>query len=434
VNLIQLTPGGGGMYCGNCLRDNALVGAWKRLGHTALMVPLYLPLQLDEPDNSQGAPVFFSGVNVFLQQKSAYFRAAPRWLLRWLASPRLLKWAGRLAARTRPQQVGGLTLSMLRGEEGNQARELDELVAWLKSQFKPDVICLSNCLLIGMLRRFKAELGAPVICMLQGEDSFLDALPSAHREEAWRTVAARAQEADQFIAPSRYFAGLMGQRLSLPADRVQVVYNGINLEGYNRLPKEEGACSAREGPVLGFFARMSREKGLDLLVEAFIVLKQRGRAPTLRLRVGGTVGPGDERFVNSLRRRLQTAGLSGQAQFHPNLDRAGKVAFLGSLSVFSVPARYSEAFGLYLVEALAAGVPVVQPRWAAFPELLEATGGGVLCEPESPAALAEAIESLLLDPPRAKALGKNGQEAVHKKFTVDRMAQETLRVFANVAG
>ena len=217
---MQLTPGAGAMYCGGCLRDNALVAALRRFGHQVTMVPLYLPLTLDEPDQSAETPVFFGGLNVYLEQKSALFRGAPGWFHGLLASRPLLNWAAGRAAKTRAADLGELTLSMLRGESGNQAREVDELIAWLKTQPPPDVLCLSNALLIGMVRRLKSELHVPVACALQGEDSFLDALPEAHRTACWQTLAERALEVDLFIAPSRYFGRLMQQRLGLPAERL----------------------------------------------------------------------------------------------------------------------------------------------------------------------------------------------------------------------
>jgi glycosyltransferase involved in cell wall biosynthesis len=419
------------MYCGGCLRDNALVAALRKLGHSVLMVPLYLPLTLDEQDQSAGTPIFFGGINVYLGQKIALFRGAPGWLRDLFASPRLLKWAAGKAAKTRAADLGELTLSMLRGEAGNQARELEELLAWLKTQPRPDVLCLSNALLIGMARRLKADLDAPVACALQGEDAFLDALPETHRAACWRMLAKRAAEVDLFIAPSRYFGNLMRERLGLPADRVRVVHNGINLDGYE---VEPGGNPRSPTPVLGFFARMCPEKGLDTLVEAYLLLRQRGRAGNLKLRVGGSCGPADEMFVNALRERLQAAGLLGDVEFHPNLDRAGKLAFLRSLSVFSVPARCGEAFGLYVIEAMAAGVPVVQPRVAAFPELIEATGGGVLCAADDPQALAEAIEGLLLDRARARALGEAGRHSVFQSFSAEAMARATLQVYGEMRG
>ena len=435
MNIIQLTPGAGAMYCGGCLRDNALVAALRKLGHQALMVPLYLPLTLDEEDQSAGTPVFFGGINVYLEQKAALFRGAPGWLHDLFASRRLLKWAAGKAAKTQAADLGDLTLSMLRGEAGNQAREIEVLIAWLKTQPKPDVLSLSNALLIGMARRLKSELRVPVACALQGEDSFLEALPESHRAACWQTLAERAAEVDLFVAPSRYFGNLMRERLGLPADRVRVVHNGINLDGYAVGGPEAKAEGQGKGvPTLGFFARLCPEKGLDTLVEAFIVLRQRGRVGQLKLRVGGSCGPADGAVVDSLRARLQASGLLGEVEFHPNLDRAAKLAMLRSLSVFSVPALYGEAFGLYVIEALAAGVPVVQPRVAAFPELVEATGGGVLCAAGDARTLADAVEELLLDPARTRALGETGRRAVFERFSAEAMARETLRVYGELVG
>ena len=400
MRIIQITPGAGKMFCGACLRDNALVTALRKLGHAAMMAPLYLPLTLDEEDQSAGTPIFFSGINVYLEQQSALFRHAPSWLHDALASPTLLKWASGAAAKTQPTALGPMTISMLRGEEGNQARELDGLIDWLRTE-KPDVVSLSNALLVGMARRIKAELKVPVLCSLQGEDWFLDSLPPMDRDLAWKTAADRAADVDLFISPSRYFANLMQGRLKAAPGNSDV-----------------------QTPTLGYFARMCREKGLETLVNAFILLKTRGQVPNLKLRVGGSCGPADQVVVDELSARLQASGLLGDVEFHKNLSRADKQAFLRSLSVFSVPALYGEAFGLYVIEAMAAGVPVVQPRHAAFPELIAATGGGLLCAPGDEAALADAIESLLLDPARARSLGDAGQKAVQEKFGIETMARQ----------
>jgi len=420
MNFVQITPGAGSMYCGNCLRDNALVAALRQMNHAAVLVPLYLPLTLDEADQSAGTPLFFSGLKVYLDQKTQLFRKAPGWLRKTLDTPSLLKWAADHAAKTRPEEVGDHTLSMLRGEEGNQARDLEELVAWLKTQPPPDVVCLSNALLLGMARQIKAELGGRVVCMLQGEDAFLDALPEETRAAAWGTLAERAAEVDLFLAPSHYFGGLMAVRLNLPEDRVRVVPNGISVEGY------QPASLPPDPPVLGYFARMCREKGLDVLIEAYILLRQRSRWENLKLRVGGSCGPAEEPLVNALREELKANGVLGDVEFCPNLDRAGKEAFYRSLSVFSVPATYGEAFGLYVLEALASGVPVVQPNHAAFPELIEATGGGMLCKPGDPESLADAIEKLLSNPIISGNMAAAGRKTVLEKYSAAQMAQNLL--------
>jgi glycosyltransferase involved in cell wall biosynthesis len=418
------------MYCGGCLRDNALVAELRRRGHDALMLPLYLPLKLDEADQTRDVPVFFSGLNVYLEQKSRWFRRAPSWLHRWLASPRLLKWAAGRAGRTQAAELGELTVSMLRGEQGYQARELEELLGWLQAHGRPDVICLSNGLLIGLARRLKRELGSTLVCTLQGEDYFLDHLPVPYRDEAWSLVLERAAEIDGFTAPSAYYAKAMGRRLQLPRGRVQVVPNGINLAGFE--PVEPPGARTGQPPVLGYFARMCPEKGLDLLVDSFLLLKRRAATRQLRLRVGGSCTGPDVAFVAGLRRRLESAGVVGDVEFHPNVERATKLALLRSFSVFSVPAHYGEAFGLYLLEAWATGLPVVQPRTAAFPELLEATGGGVLVAAGDASALADGIESLVLDPERATRLGESGRHAVQSGYSDRRMVDRAIQVLETV--
>lgn len=426
MNMIHITPGAGGMYCGNCFRDNALVGALRRLGHSSLLVPLYLPMTLDEEDQSGGTPIFFGGINVYLEQQGSWFRRMPGWLHRMLASPRLLKWAAGRAAKTRADQVADMTISMLKGEEGNQARELDELVGFLESGQRPDILFLSNALLLGLARRIRERLGIPVACVLQGEDSFVDSLPEPHRGEAWRIMAERAREVDLFLAPTRYFGDLMSRRLQVDPAKVRTLFNGIHLDGFHP------SAAPPDPPVLGYFARMCPAKGLDTLVDAYLILLTRGRVPELRLHVGGGCGPGDEPFVASLKRRIRDAGAEARVSFFPNVSRPEKLEFLRSLTVFSVPALYGEAFGLYLIEAMASGVPVVQPRHAGFPEVIDAAGGGILCEPGDPAALADGIERVLLDSSLRDALSQHGREAVVSRFSVESAARSLVEIVAEV--
>jgi glycosyltransferase involved in cell wall biosynthesis len=411
------------MYCGNCFRDNALVRGQRQQGHSVLMIPLYLPMTLDEGDESAGTPIFFGGVNVYLQQKSGIFKHLPKPIHQWLSSPQVLKWASGRAARTRAADVGDLTISMMRGEEGQQSAELEQLISWLKQQKPPDIVCLSNALLIGLVRRLRTDLNTRVVCMLQGEDTFLDALPPGSREEAWAVLAERARDVDLFVAPSKYYGARLRDRLGIDDQKLRVVYNGINLEGF----KVRGTAPTR--PTLGYFARMCREKGLDTLVDAYLILRKENRVPDLRLKVGGGCGPADEAFVTELQKKLEDAGVLNDVEFRPNLSRQAKQEFLRSLSVFSVPALYGEAFGLYLLEAWACGVPVVQPRTAAFPELIESTGAGTLCEPGDAQALAAAIERMLSDREQAARMGAAAREAVERHFTMEKMAERVLHVY-----
>ncbi len=422
MKLIFITPGTGSYYCGVCMRDNALAKELIRRGHDAIMLPMYLPLSLDEAPVSQETPIFFGGINVYLQHKFSIFRYTPLWLDRLLNHRGLLKRAAQQSGMTGGSEIGDLTHSMLLGEDGRQAKELEKLMAWLKEYGKPDAIWLSTALLVGLARRMRQELGVPVFCSLQGEDSFLDTLTEPWRTRCWEALAERGREVDRFVAPSRYFADLMERRMKLAPGRVRVIFNGMSLEGF----EEPG--TAPQPPVVGYLARFIEGKGLGIVVEAFIELKRRGRFPEVKLRCAGTMTAEDERFVAAQRAKLAAAGVSADTEFLPNVSRDEKIDFLKQITLLSVPATYGEAFGLYMIEALAAGVPVVKPRHAAFPEIIEVTGGGILCEPQNPGALAEAWETLLGDPARARAMGLQGREVVFREFSMERMADHFLEV------
>ena len=424
MRIIQITPSAGDQfYCENCLRDVGIVAAMRKLGHDVLMVPLYLPLQSDAGGAEGDAPIFFGGINVYLQQKSAFFRKTPRWIDRLFDSPKLLEWMGRKTGTTSAQGLGEMTISMLRGEDGRQAKELNRLVEWLGSQDnKPDVVCLSNVLLAGLAGRIKEELGVPIVCLLQDEDGYLDGLGSPYAEQAWEMLARRCAEVDVFISPSRYYANAMAERLNLAADRVHVVYMGIALDGY------ELSESGPEAPTIGYLSRMCRDRGLDTLVDAFTMLKRNERLKDVRLRVAGGKRGDDEVFLSRTQQQLDSCGLIDDVEFLPDFDRDAKLSFLCGLSVLSVPEKQPIACGLYMLEALAAGVPVVEPAHGVFPELLEMTGGGVLHEANNPTALSTAMEPLLLDPNYARRLGKEGGETVFAKFNVAQTAEEMVRI------
>jgi len=277
-------------------------------------------------------------------------------------------------------------------------------------------------LLAGLAPGIKRRLGCRVICSLQGEDSFLDSLPEPHRTQAWAGLAATVPHVDCFVGVSRYYADLMAARMGLAPEKIAVVRNGVALESL------APAAAPPEVPTIGYFARLCHGKGLHLLVEAFILLKERGNLPGLRLRIGGAKTALDEAYVTDQEARLIEAGVRQDVEILPNIPAEDKTRFLQSLSVLSVPATYGESFGLFVIEAMACGVPVVEPEHAAFPEIIHATGGGVLCAPEDPGSLAAALEQLLLTPGLALELGRRGRAAVEKDFSATRMARDFAAV------
>jgi glycosyltransferase involved in cell wall biosynthesis len=423
MRIAYITAGAAGMYCGSCMRDNTLVATLTALGHDALLIPTYTPIRTDEPDVSQKR-VFFGGINVYLQQKLSLFRHTPWILDRLLDTPRLLRWVSRFAVKTRAEDLGDLTISILKGEHGHQRKEVAKLVQWLADDVRPDIVVLTNALLSGMVHEIKQRLHVPVLCTLQGDDIYLEALPEAIRRQALDLIGDHCREIDGFIATSRYYADFMADYLGIPRQAIHVVYPGLNLAGHGG-PRSGGALPL----TIGYFARIAPEKGLHQLAEAFRILRQAPGVPPCRLRVSGWLGDHNRPYFTDIQGRIKQWGLADAFEHIESPDHASKVRFLQSLDVLSVPTTYREPKGLYVLEALANGVPVVQPRHGSFPELVEATGGGLLVNPDDPDDLARGLRRLLEDAAHREELGRKGKEAVHQRFHAERMAQDTMDVF-----
>jgi glycosyltransferase involved in cell wall biosynthesis len=272
-------------------------------------------------------------------------------------------------------------------------------------------------LLVGLARRIRQELGIPVLASLQGEDSFLDSFAEPWRMRCWNTLAERARDVDALVAPSRYYADLMGGRMRIAPQKMRVIANGISLPDFAPAPQPPPLA-------IGYLARMIAGKGLGTVVDAFILLRKRGHFSTTKLLIAGAMTASDEAYVESLKAKLNAAGCGTDAEFHPNVSREEKAAFLRRCTLLSVPATYGEAFGLYLLEAWASGVPVVQPDCAVFPELIAATGAGALFEPANTESLVAQWEKLLGSPTEAFALGQRGRAAVERDFSLARMAEQ----------
>jgi len=427
MNILLLTPGTGNFYCGSCLRDHAMVRALRTAGHDARLVPMYLPQVFDIPaaDTSSGE-IFFGGINVYLQQKIGMFRRTPRWFDRWFDAPVLLRSIAGLAGMTSACEMGQITVSMLKGEHGRQAKELDRLIDWIQQTQEPDVICLNNALLLGLARRLKERLAIPVVCTLHGEDAFIDTLPSPYSEQTWDELGRRMVDADALIAVSHYYADVMRNRVGLELRLPDVVYNGIAVTCFQPAP------APPEHPTIGYLARLHPDKGLGQLADAYINLKCRDATNNVRLCVIGTQTPADRRFVQKIRTRLERAHVADDVRWHINVSHGEKAALLHSLSVLSVPATYGEAFGLYLLEAWACGVPVVQPRSGAFTELLEMTSAGILCKPDDTESLADALFQALTNCEESAQMGRRGRIAVLEQFTDEQMADRFLSVLRRV--
>jgi glycosyltransferase involved in cell wall biosynthesis len=426
MRIAHITAGAGNMYCGSCLRDNTLAAALMDAGHDVLLIPTYTPTRTDER-NVSFRRVFLGGINVFLQQHFSLFRHTLWFLDRILDSAPLLRLTTRWGISVDPSHLGRLTVSMLRGTEGFQRKEILRLVRFLADEVSPEIVTLPNSLLISLAPAIKAAMKVPVCCTLQGEDLFLDGLGEPYRSESIRWIHEHAAYVDAFVAVSEFGAGAMARYLGIDRARIRVVPLGINFDGYGRWD------NANSDPfTIGYLARIAPEKGLDVLCQGYRHLRSQAGLPASRLWAAGYLAPEHRSYLADVQKSMESWGLSGHFSYRGELDREGKLAFLRSLSVFSVPGPYADPKGLFLLEAMAGGIPIVQPRAGAFTEIIEATGGGILVEPGSVESLAQGILELWRDPERRRELGSRGYEGVRKRYSAARMAQAALGVYRSI--
>ncbi|MXY24346.1 MAG: glycosyltransferase family 4 protein [Acidobacteria bacterium] len=426
MRILTLTAGAGGMYCGSCIRDNTLAQALTRLGHEPILVPLYTPPRTDEPSASSGRRIFFGGVSVFLEQQAGFFRGTP-WLVDRLWDSRwLLRLVSKLGMPTQPEALGALTVSMLEGRHGHQRKEFDKLLHWLRTEPRPDVVDISYSLLISLAPELRAALDRPICCTLQGEDIFLDHLVEPYHSRALALIRQHAQAVDRFIAVSDYYAGHMAEYLQIPGAKIDVVPLGITADNYP--PQDRGEKG--DAPfTIGYLGRIAPEKGVHLLADAYHRLRSDGQLEGSRLELAGWVGPEHRGYLDGILASVRERGLGDAVHYRGVLELEDKVAFLGRLDLFAVPATYDDPKGLSLIEAMACGTPVVAARRGTYVELLERTGGGVLIPPDDIDALTETLRCLHEDGDSRRELATRGAAATREHYTAEVMARRALDVY-----
>lgn len=414
------------MYCGSCLRDNALATELLAKGHDVTLLPVYTPTRTDEA-NVSNERVFFGGISVYLEQYVPMFRNSPRWLDRLWDSRFMLELASRRSISTSPKMLGEMTVSMLKGEDGFQHKEIEKLTDWARHEPPPDIISLPYSLLIGLAQPIKSALNRPIVCTLQGEDLFLEGLHEPYRSQSLDLIRAGIKHVDAFISVSEYYAGFVPEYLGIPREKIHVVPLGINMEGYEKRQQDSD-----QPFTIGFFARIAPEKGLHVLAKAYRQLRSSGRLPAARLEAAGYIAPEHKNYLNDIECEMSNAGLADEFNYRGVVDRDEKISFLQSLDVLSVPATYDEPKGIFLLEAMACGVPVIQPRRGGFTEVVKKTGGGLLVGPDNDESLAEGLLRLHDDPELREKLGASGFTGVREHYTVGHMADRALEVYASV--
>jgi len=417
MHIAIITAGGAGMFCGSCMHDNTWAKALMAQGCEVSLIPTYTPIRVDETDASLDR-VFFGGINVYLSGKYGWWNRIPKFMTKWLDHPAVIRRATAGAVSNDAHDLGSLTLSMLEGEHGPHLAAIDELANFLAKDLKPDVVIFSNALLAGAVARIKESFTGPVICILQGDDVFLDALIPQYRDPVMKLLSEKAPQFDGFLTHSEFYRDYMANYIGLSVDQFRVIPLGINLDGHDGTPQSESARPL----TIGYFARMAPEKGLHHLTEAFAILKK--QLPDAKLKLGGFMPAQHQDYFNG--------ALAPLNAYQSDIDHIGspatfaeKVEFYKSVDVLSVPTEFLEPKGIYVLEAMANGVPVVQPAHGAFPEVIARTGGGILTSPRTPRDLATALERLN-DPVERHSLSQSAWTNVREHYNLETMAKKTI--------
>jgi glycosyltransferase involved in cell wall biosynthesis len=406
------------------MRDSKYLKAFKDLGHQVIKVPLYLPIFEDAHDLDE-VPVFYGAVNLYLKQQFSIFRHLPSFVEHALDSKSVLEMAARKAGSTRAKGLEEMTISMLLGEDGGQKKELDKLVHWLANDARPDIVHLSNALLLGLARQIKQQLNIPVICSLQDEDVWVDAMSDQYRQKVWDLMSERGKDIDKFIAVSEFFAHEIHKRMSVPENKMQTVHLGVDTNDYS--PKN----IIEKKPVIGYLSRMCEENGLAVLVDAFILLKKDPAYSSVKLKITGGKTGDDIHFIKEQKKKIAQAGLTNDVDWVEEFEGAERQKFFDSVRLVSVPVLNGEAFGLYQLEAMASGIPMVQPALGAFPEIMQISGGGTIYSPNTPHELAKALASLILNDEKLQELSTAAIQGVNQHFDIHAQARKMMEVYEN---
>lgn len=422
-----VTGSGGSFYCSNCYRDMLYFKAVKiAQGITASAIPLYLPPEKMYSESGFDSNVFFGAISLYIRERVHFLEEMPTFMDKIFDSPPLLKIAAKRAGTTRTEGMEDITLNMIDGGHASREKEVERLVKYLVSTGKPDVIHLSNALIIGLARQIKKLLDVKIVCSLQNEDDWINDMAEPFQSQAWKMIADESVNIDAFVTPSLYFKQFFMEKTRLPGDNIHLVPMGIDLQTASE------SIKTNPEPAIGFFARVNYHNGFDKMADAFIAIKKEKEFSNLTLHVCGGYTSDDKPFISEQIRKIKENGFKSSVKIYPEFIGNSKQDFLNSIDILSVPVRKYDAYGLYILESNAAGIPVVEPATGAFPEILGMTGGGILYSPDSVEELILNLKMLLRDPSRLKELGRQGKNAVREKLSFEKMSSGLKNIYENI--
>jgi glycosyltransferase involved in cell wall biosynthesis len=423
-----ITGSGGSFYCGNCYRDMIYLRAIRKVpGISASAIPLYLPPDGTTVESGLDKNVFFGAISMYLREKVSFLRNMPAFMDKLVDSPPLLKMASHRAGTTRTEGLEEMTMNMIGGDKAFPEKELQRLVDYLSKDGKPDIIHLSNALIVGFARQIKKKMDVKIVCSLLNEDDWIDEMAEPYQSGSWKLIAKEASNVDAFLTPSNYYKELFISKTGISGINFHVIPLGLDPADLMNIVKKDN------WPAIGYFCRVNSQNGFDKIVDAFIELKKDDSLPGLTLHVSGGYTGDDKPFIAEQIRKIKSNGLKSFIRIYPEFQGNSKQEFFSNIDVLSVPVRKHDGYGLYLLEGNAAGVPVVQPATGAFPEIVAKTMGGITYEPDTVAGLSAALLKFLNEKDLMKKLGKQGKENVLEELSLAKMAEGLSMVYNSLS-
>lgn len=420
-----ITGSGGSFYCGNCYRDMIYLRAIRKVPETkASAIPLYLPPDDSTVESGLDKNVFFGAISMYLREKVPFLKNMPVFMDRIVDSRPMLKMAAKRAGTTNPEGLEDMTLNMIKGENAFPDSELTRLIDYITHDGKPDIIHLSNALIIGLARQIKQKINVKIVCSLLNEDDWIDEMNEPYQTGAWDLIAKEAKNVDAFLTPSNYYKELFISKTGIKGDNIHVVPLGFDPD--LTIEKKDNF------PAIGYYCRINSQNGIDKLVDAFIELKKGNQLPDLTLHISGGYTGDDKPLIAEQIRKIKENGLKSFVKIYPEFLGDSKKDFFSNIDVMSVPVRKHDGYGLYLLEANLHGVPVVQPATGAFPEIVNRTGGGITYSPDTVSELAKSLLKVLQDNELRIKLGKEGKENVLSKLSLAKMSEELSKVYGSL--
>jgi glycosyltransferase involved in cell wall biosynthesis len=395
-------------------------------GVSATAIPLYLPPDTPEAKSAVDSHVFFGAISLYLREKVRFLRKMPSFLDKVFDSRPLLKIAASRAGSTRSEGLEDLTLDMIRGDNPFRENEVARLVQYLVKTGKPEIIHLSNALIVGLAFQLKKRMNVKIVCSLQNEDDWINEMAEPFQSRAWKMIADEAINVDAFISPSRYYKEFFMDKTGLSGHNIHVVPSGF--EPFPLVERSE----ITHPPSIGYFSRINIHNGFDKLVDAFIKLKSEINMSDLTLHVCGGYTADDKPFVKKQLKKIKNHGYINSVRIYTEFRGNEREEFFRNIDVMSVPVRKYDAYGLYILEANGAGIPVVQPATGAFPEIIEKTGGGITYLPDNIEGLSSSLLKLLTNESLRNDLGSIGGERVRKELSMEMMAAGLSEVYNTV--